>query len=356
MIPTPDTVDAAWLTEQLQANGFNSSVTSFTQERVGTGQLGMCIRYTLQTTGDDAPASLIGKFPSPDPLSSATGVQLRNYIKEVCFYREMQHRISINTPRCYYADIIDEGPHFMLLLEDLSPAVQGDQLAGCNAEIANAAVMELVGLHAPLWQDASLREKGFLAAQPGEGGSLKPLYMSLFPGFVDRYGEHLNKDQVQILETLGEHVDHYQRVASTTVFSPIHIDYRLDNIMIDSQYDSPRIIVVDWQSITLGSPLTDVGYFIGAGMLPEERRQSDTEIVRNYYDGLIAAGVSDYSFEQCWQDYRLSSFAGFTVTVVASMLVQRTDRGDDMFTVMAQRHSQHALDLDAAELIVDHQT
>ena len=114
--------------------------------------------------------------------------------------------------------------------------------------------------------------------------------------------------------------------------------------------------MVDWQSITLGSPLTDVGYFIGAGMLPEERRQSDTEIVRNYYDGLIAAGVSDYSFEQCWQDYRLSSFAGFTVTVVASMLVQRTDRGDDMFTVMAQRHSQHALDLDAAELIVDHQT
>jgi hypothetical protein len=29
------------------------------------------------------------------------------------------------------------------------------------------------------------------------------------------------------------------------------------------------------------------------------------------------------------------------------MLVERTERGDDMFMVMAERHARHATDLDA---------
>ena len=33
------------------------------------------------------------------------------------------------------------------------------------------------------------------------------------------------------------------------------------------------------------------------------------------------------------------------------MIVQQTERGDAMFTVMAQRHSRHALDLGAEEFL-----
>ena len=39
------------------------------------------------------------------------------------------------------------------------------------------------------------------------------------------------------------------------------------------------------------------------------------------------------------------------VTVIASMLVQQTERGDEMFTAMARRHSRHALDLGSAEFL-----
>ena len=78
MIPSPEEVTAAWLTEQLRKSGIDRYVTSFTQERIGTGQIGMCIRYQLQFDGNEAPKSVVGKFASPDPLSSATGVQLLN--------------------------------------------------------------------------------------------------------------------------------------------------------------------------------------------------------------------------------------------------------------------------------------
>ena len=134
-------------------------------------------------------------------------------------------------------------------------------------------------------------------------------------------------------------------------FSLIHIDYRLDNLLIDERSKPAKISVVDWQSITLGSPLGDVAYFLGAGLLSEERRRSENDIVRAYHAKLGAAGIEGYPWEQCWNDYRRGAFAGFSVTVIASMLVQQTARGDEMFTTMARRHSRHAIDVDAREFL-----
>ena len=107
-IPTPDEVSAGWLTEQLRAAGHEVEVVGFDAADIGTGQLGRCIRYRFDYRGDSAgaPRTLVGKFPSDDPISRQTGVVLRNYIKEVRFYRELQPRLSISTPRCYFAEIV----------------------------------------------------------------------------------------------------------------------------------------------------------------------------------------------------------------------------------------------------------
>ncbi len=67
------------------------------------------------------PRSLVGKFPSDDPTSRQTGVDLGNYRREVEFYRQLVSRLTIRTPRCYYAAIEGVGPHFALLLSDATP-------------------------------------------------------------------------------------------------------------------------------------------------------------------------------------------------------------------------------------------
>jgi hypothetical protein len=35
------------------------------------------------------------------------------------------------------------------------------------------------------------------------------------------------------------------------------------------------------------------------------------------------------------------------------MIVKQTDRGDDMFVAMANRHAQHAVDLDSLDAVRD---
>ena len=353
-IPTGESITASWLTERLHEAGHDRvSVEDFTRTQIGTGQIGKCIRFGLRLRGDDptAPRSLVGKFPSDDPMSRATGVALKNYIKEVSFYRTMQHRLSISTPRCYYAEIDGEGPHFALLLEDLSPARQGDQLAGCSAGVARAAVLELVGLHAPSWCEHSLRGIDWLGQPDAVGAEVtRALYRQHLPGFLNRYGARLAADEIAIIEAVGSSSG-APFEALPSPFSLIHIDYRLDNLLIDERTHPPKISVVDWQSITLGSPLGDVAYFLGAGLVPEERRRVEGDIVRAYHAKLGAAGIHGYPWTQCWNDYRCGSFAGFSVTVIASMLVQQTARGDEMFTTMARRHSRHAIDVGAREFL-----
>ncbi|MEQ8483889.1 MAG: phosphotransferase [Pseudomonadales bacterium] len=351
-IPTPDDVDAAWLTARLREAGHAGvTVRACEAERIGTGQIGLCMRYRLDLADDPegtAPRSLVGKFPSADPVSRATGVQLRNYLKEVSFYQRLQQRLSIPTPRCYFAAIDGEGPEFALLLEDLHPARQGDQLAGCDADVAREAVLALVGLHAPSWNDEALRGIDWLGEPSAQSRAMGlALYRELLPAFLGRYGHRLADDERAIISRVADAEAGPLFAPLPAPFSLVHVDYRLDNLLIDRAEVPPRVAVVDWQSITLGSPLADVAYFLGAGLEPPARRAAEEAIVRDYHQALQAAGIRDYGFTACWNDYRRGTFAGFGVTVIASMLVQQTARGDDMFTVMARRHSRHAIDLGA---------
>jgi hypothetical protein len=239
-----------------------------------------------------------------------------------------------------------------LLLEDLRPALQGDQLTGCSQAVARAAVLELVGLQVPSWSDVRMRRFDWLV-EPARtpASNLMGMYAQLLPGFIDRYGERLNHDERQIISrvSVSPACPLYQPVGD--IFCLEHVDYRLDNMLIGGPAAAPNVTVVDWQSVKLGKPLNDVAYFMGGGLQPELRRSVEQEIVREYHTALCRAGVTNLNWRRCWDEYRRGSFAGFGVTVIASMLVQQTARGDEMFVTMARRHARHALDLGASEFL-----
>jgi hypothetical protein len=353
-IPGPGELTPAFVTDCLRRAGYpGARVRALRGQRIGTGQVGQCIRYELGLESDcgDAPRTLVAKFPSDDPVSRQTGVRMRTYLKEVSFYQQLQGRLAIRTPRCYHAAIEGEGPAHLLLLEDLAPAVQGDQLGGCSPEVARSAVLELAGLHAPTWRDASLKRLVWLGA-PDEGvlQIIRALYQAQLPAFLDRFRERLEPDEVAIIEQVaGSRGLPFQPLGD--VFSVIHADYRLDNLLVDETRSPPSVAAVDWQTVSLGNPLSDVAYFLGAGLLPETRREVERNIVADYHRALVKAGVEDYDEAHCWTDYRRGVFSGFVVTVIAAPMVQQTPRGDEMFAAMARRHARHAIDLASAEFL-----
>ena len=58
------------------------------------------------------------------------GMALGVYEKEVEFYKEFSATVSGCVPICFLSTRDPDG-WFTILLEDMSPAVVGDQIAGC---------------------------------------------------------------------------------------------------------------------------------------------------------------------------------------------------------------------------------
>ena len=331
-----------------QALGVDVAIVE--EQRVGTGQVGMCVRYRLEGS-EDAPARVVAKLPSDDGVSRATGMAMRNYEREVRFYTEIAPTVGIRTPRCYHADWDADSGLFVLVLEDLAPAQQGDQIEGCTVDEAALALDELAKLHAPRWADPTLADVAWLSHRDAQGvGMIQALYQSVWPGYLEIYAPAMTPSQIALGEQLGASLGRWA-AGDDAPRTVTHGDYRLDNMLFGTAEGGYPLAVVDWQTPGRGAALSDASYFLGAGLLPDERRAHEVDLLRRYHEQLQAGGVRDFSWDACWDGYRRFAFSGCIMSVVASMVVGSSERGIAMFSAMTERHFAHAEDVDAAEFL-----
>ena len=338
----PDDVTGEWL-----SNVFGTAVEMTGQQRIGDGLVGMNIRVGLSSAGEDVPSSVVIKLPSPDDTSRATGHAMRTYERESRFYNELAGTVDMHVARCYHSEWKQETGDVVIVLEDLAPAEPGDQLAGCSAETARTAVLELARLHGPRWDDPTLGEVEWLSrGGPQETAMLVGLWGMVFPGFVATYSKYLDADRLALLERFGARLGDWVD-GRDGPFTVTHGDYRLDNLMFATAAGGAPITAVDWQTPGHGSGLSDVAYFLGAGPLPDDRRRIERGLVAEYAELLR----SDYGItiddDWAWKQYRRDAFAGVVMAVIASQILAGSERSEAMFAAMLTRHLQHALDLDS---------
>jgi hypothetical protein len=329
------------VTPEFMTRVLGRPVGSFERQPVGTGQMADSVRFAL----DDG-SSVVIKFASADDTSRATGLALHSYEIEVRFYREVAPTVGIRTPHCYYAAVEPDTGWFTLVLEDMAPAEQGDQMRGCSVDEAAMAIDELALLHGPMWGRGSTLDgypwlsRGSGTTSPGIGAFLE----MLLPGFLERYADRLTPEVLDLI----------QRVVPKLGAAPppsgpetvVHGDYRNDNLMFGGE----RVCVLDWQTVSVGHGVADVSYFLGGSLLPDDRRAHERELLERYCARLSEQGVQ-LDLVDCLADYRRFAFSGMNMAILASMLVGRTDRGDEMFIAMADRAGLHALDHDTEGLL-----
>jgi hypothetical protein len=134
----PEEVDAAWMTQMLRARGRLNAcarVTELSAVSCGTGQLGDSFRFKLHYAPAGAgPASLVGKFASSDPTRREFGRSSGYYQSEIRFYQQLAARLPVALADALHAELADNQANFVLLMEDLAPARQVDQVEACSAE------------------------------------------------------------------------------------------------------------------------------------------------------------------------------------------------------------------------------
>ena len=339
-----DGLTTAWL-EQALGSG---PIERFELERVGTGQMSETTRVRIGHAdgGEAGPASVVLKTASEDESSRATGVNLGIYEREVRFYHELAPRIGGPLAHCHLA-VIDADGWFTVVLEDLAPARQGDQIEGCDVEHARLAIGELARLHAPVFADPQLGATPWLNQDNVLG---QALLAQLLPAFLERYDGRVTPEHREVAERFVACMDGWS-VDRRPPLGLVHGDYRLDNMLFGVDGSPRRFVIVDWQTVSWGPAMTDAAYFLGGSLAPEARSAHEQELLREYHDALQSHGVRGFSWEACWEGYRRASFLGLLMTIAPAMLVQRTERGDEMFIASFSRYAQQVLDLEALELL-----
>ena len=340
IIDSPDELSRDWLSGAL-----GHEVAAYEVAPVGTGQMGSCHRIVLD--GDAAlPTSVLLKLPSADAgtRQMVTGA----YRSEIRFYTELLSTVDVRTPACLMATAVDDDGRFSMVLQDMSPAVQGDQIAGCTPAQAHDAAINLAGLHGPRWNDPTLHELDWITLSgPDDASLLASVHGSATDTFLEQLGDAISPQTRETLLGCVEVSEAWSLARQSERFGIVHGDYRLDNLLFAPDGgDGPAVTAIDWQTLSLGLPVRDLAYLVGTGLSIDDRRAHEREIVEAYHRALTAYGVTDYPLETCWDDYRFAMLQGPLVSVFGCAYGARTERGDAMFAAMVERSCTAMSDLD----------
>jgi hypothetical protein len=336
----------SWLTEALRQAGFTVTVADVEVHAIGTGQMANSFRLRPTYVGDQgsAPATVVAKLAAGD-LAARQRVA-DGFRKEVGFYAKVVHTVDVRAPQCWYWAITEDGTDFTLLLEDIFAARPGVQVDGCSLEQAKAAVTNLAALHAPRWNDESLFDLEFVArADEPSAAFLGDIFATATEQFVERF-DALDKEEITTLRRAAQVIGNWV-LARPTPFSITHGDYRLDNLMFPPT--GSEVVALDWQTTNAGPPARDLSYFLGTSLQPQVRKANEASLVAAYHDELTRRGVTGYSADECFDDYRLGQLQGPLITVLGAIYAtaQRSQPGDDMFVSMAKRSCAAIVDLES---------
>lgn len=295
-----------------------------------------------------APQSLVVKAPAVDPVARTVASAMGMYAREVHFYRELAPHVAIRTPRCWSSSLDPATGDFSLLIEDVANASVRGQTDGCPPEDVLPAVRELAQLHAATWDDPALIRMTWLNhLDPVDAETWQELYRGAWRAFTSRPEAVLDPE----LFAIGTALDQSDFAGWVCPRALVHADFQLSNLLFATGAEGRReIVTVDWQMVMHAHPLIDVAYFAGR-MSTDVRRSIERDLVGTYHAGLVEAGITGYSFEQCWEDYKRWIWFGVFSAVVVSGASARSADEVRRHTSTVTRYLAQALDHEAVRFL-----
>lgn len=353
---TADWVDA--VLHEGGAIGVATRVTAIDLEPigVGVGLLGELARVRPAYEGSPGPDTVIVKLRSPHEANHQQGMAFGFYDREQRFYREIAPSTSLRVPVCYWQASAPDDERFCLVLEDFSHLEMGDQVAGISPEQARRAVEHLARFQAGWWETGDLDDLEWMPYSNGPVTMLAvPLYQGSWPAFIERFESRLPEGSRELGERVGAAFEQLLHDGAARPHTIIHSDFRLDNLFFGEPGTDEEVGVIDWQLSTRGRGAFDVAYLLCQSMSIAERRKTELDILRAWYDIVTAGGRAEgYTFDEALYDYKRSALVCLVYPVASGAGFDLgNERGLALVEAMAQRTFTAALDLDAAALLPD---
>ncbi|MBY9016339.1 MAG: DUF1679 domain-containing protein, partial [Candidatus Lokiarchaeota archaeon] len=135
-----------------------------------------------------------------------------------------------------------------------------------------------------------------------------------------------NRTLKRFLKLLGDRISYKRKELFKTIFSLfpqfsverikkkenitlIHGDAHFWNFFYpkDIENEKYKTLLFDWQSWSIGVGGQDLAYMIGLRLYPDYRHLIEKVLIKRYHNDLLKFGVKNYSWDDCWYDYRLGA-------------------------------------------------
>ncbi|HEY0324122.1 MAG TPA: oxidoreductase family protein [Pyrinomonadaceae bacterium] len=321
VITAPEQVTPGWLTGVLRRSGFlnRGKVISARNKLTKTLILSVVSRLEVGYSMDasaSAPSRLFLKISRPD-LSKAVCAEPNS--KEVEFYstiaREMPDPPFIH---CYDAVYSSELGKSHLLLDDLSEThFQPESPLPPSNVYCELAMDCMAQLHAYWWEHPGLgKEIGKLFDESELNAFVCEVEKNII-SFIDFLGDRLSAKRRKIYDRLlSSKYKIWGRLTDATGLTVTHGDAHWWNLLYPRDWEKHRVRLFDWQLWHVDVGARDLAFMVALGGYSERRAAVEQNLLRRYYESLVTHGVNNYTWDDCWNDYRWSALRNLNVPVV----------------------------------------
>jgi Phosphotransferase enzyme family len=347
------TVD--WLNEVLAPQGVGTiAAVRVSHMGDGVGILGEVARVHLTyESGQSGPATLVAKCQSLFAENIFIAQMMGFYSREVSFYNQLARTVSLRVPRCYYAECAEAGAPFILLIEEVTGARMIDQVVGATLAECEQIIDVAVALHSAFWEAPELYALTWLPPMNNDlyKGAVG-LVVAKMGAFTSKWEGRLPADALAWADATtpryADMVDWWVTRGNATL---AHTDFRADNFLFGGSAGDGVVTLLDFQLLTRHVGVWDVSNFLSMSITTENRRDWERPLLERYHRGLVAAGVANYTFDRCWEDYRYCALQQAWAQIAVSDLDPGNDRGRTLLDSMITRSFQTASDLEAGEAL-----
>ena len=238
-------------------------------------------------------------------------------------------------------------------MEDLGDVSPRDQITGASVDEAMGAISRIAAMHAKYWGKVDGTDTAWMFELSSEAESQKLKEMVYLPAMepcIENFSDFFTPETAALCREVGARYQEVWRDRVGGVSTFVQGDYRQDNLLYLSDSDDTK--GMDWQISGKGKGIFDVTYFMCQSLPSEVRREVETDMLRMYVARLAEAGVPDYSFEQCWHDYRVLILGCLVYPVtVCGTLDLSNERGKALADCLLERHLSAIQELNCAEIL-----
>lgn len=344
------TTDLDWIRPHLPVSEEDRAKAELSIEALeGAGGLNAAMRLLLVHIPDNAGYQhrrFIFKTVSDGGMSRSKD---NGCPREAIFYNEFAPKLrdaNANLPVVLFAQGDMETGQKVLIMEDLgyngiqsgyffgagSPLNWGKDLPALLSkvpttarlsarEIALDTFIQAAKLHRTFWGDRDLLTHNWLRCSKWMIGESEDTFHASMRSAVDNW--HATKARISegtngvkwdghLIACMDASVakvnfQDYVSALRSRKWTLVHGDLHPANIMWvwgDSDFNG-KSVLLDWEVVGVGSGPQDLAQYLISHMEPSVRRSCERELVETYYKELIVGDqVADYSFEECWSDYR----------------------------------------------------